>query len=72
MITILYGVTYNYIITQYVSSGGNGTVANPFSQSTQITSVLNESKIIEDIENIPTKCLGSALCPDYDYYPSSV
>jgi hypothetical protein len=54
------------------TSPGDGTVANPFSQSTQITSVLNESKIIEDIENVPTKCLGSALCPDYDYYPSSL
>jgi hypothetical protein len=50
---------------------GNGTGANATAQNTQPSSALNENEKIESLGNLPTNCLGSALCPDYDYYPSS-
>jgi hypothetical protein len=85
MLIIISSAMYNYITTQSVSSpdtkvlnmnsltrDGNGTDTNATAENTQPSSVLNENEKIESLENIPTKCLGSALCPDYDYYPSSL
>jgi hypothetical protein len=84
LLIILIGATFNYVIAQNVSShdtktlnvinltsGGNGTGANASGQNTQPSSALNESENTESIGNMLTKCLGSALCPDYNYYPSS-
>jgi hypothetical protein len=83
LLIILIDGTFNYIIAQNVSSpdtktlyiinltsGGNGTDANASVQTTQPSSALDESENTQSIGNMPTKCLGSALCPDYDYYPS--
>lgn len=85
MLSLISIAMYNYIIANKESSpdtkvlnminwtsDGNGTGTNATAQNTQPSSALNESEKIKSIENIPTKCLGSALCPDYDYYPSSL
>lgn len=50
---------------------GNGTGTHAFAQDAKPASALNKSWSDENIIKFPTKCRGSALCPDYDYYPSS-
>jgi hypothetical protein len=85
MLIVLIGAIFNYILAQNVSSpdtkrvyminltsGGNGTRANASAQNTQPSSALNENEKIKSTENMFTKCLSSALCPDYDYHPSSI
>ena len=75
---------YNYIIANEWSfdaevlnminwtSDGNRTGTNATAQNTQPSSALDENEKIKSLENMPRKCLGSALCPEYDYYPSSL
>ena len=83
MLSLISIAMYKYIIANQwnfdakvlnmlnLASDGNKTGTNSTAQNTQPHSTLSESEKVKNIEDMPTKCRGSALCPDYDYYPSS-
>jgi len=78
LLIIIIGATFSYLTARDVTShdtktyivnltnGGNGTGAIASAQITQPFSALNESENTDSIGNMPSKCLGSALCPDYE------
>ena len=85
MLSLVSIAMYNYIIahkelstdtkvlnTINWTSDGDGTGTTTTAQNTQPSSALDENEKIKSLENMPRKCLGSALCPDYDYYPSTL
>jgi hypothetical protein len=52
------------ILNVFNSTSSERTGANPIGQNTQISSVLPDKDNMERITSMPSKCLGSALCPD--------
>lgn len=83
---ILSVAMHDYMIVQKVSNpdtrilniinltgDGNRTGIHAFAHDAKSASALNESENDGSIVRFPTKCLGSALCPDsYQYYPNSL
>ena len=76
MLSLISIAMYKYIIANQWSfdakvlnfinwtSDRNKTGTNTTVQNTQPPSALNENEKIKSTENMPTKCLGSALCPE--------
>jgi len=78
LLIIIIGATFSYLTSRDVTShdtkeyiinltnGGNGTGGTASAQNTQPSSAIIKSENTDSIGNMPRKCLGSALCPDYE------